>query len=357
MLGIVRLYHDSYGNNMGSRTFCQLSKYFGGVLITDNKKIKQLKEFPQITHSDAIKNIKKFTRIMVYNSKPNMFGGVAPKHTAEVVRLILAAPEVYFYNCDPILDLQQSVPSSHEKAVPGLTRAINRMLYNSIKLDRTNTDLTLFLAAQIDKSIIDWKNGPEKKWTACYFGNARQKYRQDQIFELLNPLPSRLIIGHEHEHFAWFDYTPNFYETLSTAWVTPIIGDKKMHYETGIPSVRPYETWHTTTVGLLDHRFKVEGLDDRFYFKTPEEFHLKAMHISKNPALYQQMIGIQQLLLKKLKKKYKDARYDWKAIRIEKEKKKKEQNKIAKQQHQEKLKETKNRLQKQGIIKTKKKYA
>lgn len=354
MLGIVRLYHDSYGNNMGSKTFCQLSKYFGGVLITDNKKIKQLKEFPQISHQDAIKNIKKFTRLMVYNSKPNMFGGVAPKHTAEVVRLILAAPEVYFYNCDPILDLQQSVPTSHEKEVPGLTRAINRMLYQSIRLDRTNTDLTLFLAAQIDKPIISIKDGPKKYWSACYFGNSRQKYRQDQVFELLNPLPTRLIIGHEHEHFAWFDYTPNFYETLSTAWVTPIIGDKKMHYETGIPSVRLYETWHTTTVGLLDSRFKVDGLDSRFYFDNPQDFQNKCLFIKNNPALYQQMIGIQQGLLKKLKKKYKNAKYDWKAIRKEKEKKKAIEQKQEEAIKLIKVNKAKNRLIESNIIKPRK---
>src|SRR5690349_5470566 len=105
MIAIVRLYQDSYGENMGSRTFCQLSKYFNGILVTNNKKIQELTEFKQITHEEAITNIKKFTKLIVYNTKPNMFGGVAPKHAAEVVRLIQIVPEIYFYNCDPILDL------------------------------------------------------------------------------------------------------------------------------------------------------------------------------------------------------------------------------------------------------------
>src|SRR5687767_7071509 len=113
MIGIVRIYHDSYGANMGSRTFCQLSEYFGGVLITDNKKINALEKYKTLSHSEALLNIKKFTKLIVYNSKPNMFGGQAPKFAADVVRLILAVPNLYFYNCDPILDLQLGVPSSH----------------------------------------------------------------------------------------------------------------------------------------------------------------------------------------------------------------------------------------------------
>lgn len=351
MLGIVRLYNDSYGKNMGSRTFCQLSKYFGGVLITDNKKIRELTEFRSITHREALDNVKKFTKLLVYNTKPNMFGGIAPKNTPAVVRLIKAVPDVYFYNCDPILDLQLSVPSSHEKAVPGLTSAINKMIHFSKRLDRTNTDLTKFLAGKLKDKIVPLP-GPKKQWIGCYFGNARQPERQKQVFQLLNPLKSRLIIGHEHEHFAWFDYTPDFYNTLSTAWVTPIIGDKKLHYETGIPSLRLYEACCSTAVVLIDGRFKrEEGLDERFYFDTPEEFHKKAKMISENRDLYFEMVGKQQRFVISIIKQYGNKVFSWKKVKKAKEQKEKEVKKERRMKKDLQVAKAKKRLIERQVIK------
>src|SRR5215216_4345553 len=261
MLGIVRIYQDAYGDNMGARTFCHLQHYFGGVLITNNKKIHALEEYRSITFEDAIENRKKFTKLMVYNSKPNMFGGVAPKHMPHVIRLILSVKDLYFYNCDPMLDLQISVPDSHERVAPGLSRAIERLNFAGVKLNRTNTDLTFFLAAQIKREPIK-HNEVVKDFTGVYFGNYRNDRRAEQVKSLLEPLKSQLIIGHEHPDFPWFYYTPDFYKTMSRAYVTPIIGDSKLHYETGIPSLRLYETWHTTTIGLIDSRLNFDvGLD------------------------------------------------------------------------------------------------
>lgn len=348
MIAIVRLYQDSYGENMGSRTFCQLSKFFNGILVTDNKKIQQLKEFKQITHAEAISNIKKFTKLIVYNTKPNMFGGVAPKHCAEVVRLILGINEIYFYNCDPILDLQNSVPSSHEKAVPGLTSAINKIIQRGVKLSRVNTHLTKFLASQLSEHIVTEKI--EKEFTACYFGNARQPYRQEQVKELLSGLKS-LIIGHEHEDFAWFNYTANFYNLLSMAWVTPIIGDKKLHYETGIPSLRLYEACCSTSIVLIDRRFTEDlGLPDDFYFADAVEFQKKSIQISTDLHKYEWMLQTQRKLLKKIIRQFKNKRFNWKTIAVKKKKENKQRIKHVKTLKKNEINLAKQRLIKKGLL-------
>lgn len=353
MIAIVRLYQDSYGENMGSRTFCLLSKYFGGVLVTDNKKIKALTEFKQLTHAEAISNIKKFTKVIVYNTKPNMFGGVAPKHAAEVVRLIRAIPEVYFYNCDPILDLQNSVPSSHEAAVPGLTAAINKITNFGVKLSRVNTDLTLFLAAQLGDRIKNYDS--KKEFIGCYFGNLRQPYRQEQVKELLAPLKSQLIIGHEHEDFPWFNYTANFYEFLSMAYVTPIIGDKKLHYETGIPSLRLYEACCSTAIVLIDSRFSSPLFDDRFFFKDVQEFVEKANKISTDKSLYDSMLKHQREVVKKIIRKFKNKKFNWGKVLSQKNKVLKLRTKEAALNKKNIIDAAKQRLIDKGIMKPKRK--
>lgn len=353
MVGIVRIYQDSYGNNMGARTFCQLSRYFGGVLITDNKKIKEL-PFKQITHDEAILNIKKFTKIIVYNTKPNMFGGEAPKYAEKVVRLINAVQDVFYYNCDPILDLPKSVPASHEKNVPGLTRAIAKLNNFGTILSRKNCDLTKFLTAQIEQPIIKLKEGPKKQWSACYFGDSRGEERQKQVKELLMPFKNRLIIGHEHEIFPWFDYTKDFYKFLSTAWTSPVIGDKKLHYETGIPSIRLYEIWHTTTVALIDSRFQVEGLSEAFFFSSPAEYAKRTREIMKSKKLYEAMITQQQQLLKKIKKKFKNAKFNWKEVAKNKSAKMKERQQMIKELQDSKKNSARLRLEQLGLRKPKK---
>jgi hypothetical protein len=354
MVGIVRIYQDSYGNNMGARTFCQLSKYFGGVLITDNKKIQEL-DFKQITHEEALLNKAKFTKIIVYNTKPNMFGGVASRHTAYVVSLILSVKDVYYYNCDPILSCPTDVADSHEKQVPGLRQAIFK-LNKGTTLDRRNTDLTKFLAAQIQHPIMK-VGSVEKQWISVYFGNPRGHERQKQVNELFRNFNTALIIGYEHATHAWFNYTPDFYETLSSAWTTPIIGDKKMHYETGIPSIRLYEAWHTTTVALVDRRFTVPGLDDSFYFSTPQEFKDKTHLINTYPKVYKRMIEIQQKLLKKIKKQFKNKTYDWSIIRKLKAVALKERKQHTKQLKDTKINGAKQRLAAKGLIKERRKRA
>lgn len=344
MIGIVRIYQDAYGDNMGARTFCHLSKYFGGVLITNNKKIHALTEYKSITHEDAIANRKKFTKLIVYNSKPNMFGGVAPKHIGHVIRLILSVDQLYFYNCDPMLDLQISVPDSHERAAPGLSRAIERLNYAGKKLDRTNTDLTLYLAAQIQHAIVKHLE-VNKDFVGVYFGNFRNEKRAEQVNRLLTPLKSQLVIGHEHPDFPWFYYTPDFYKTMSRAYVTPIIGDAKLHYETGIPSLRLYETWHSTTIGLIDARLGFDvGLDKRFYFSTWDDFHKKAKMISENPEVYFSMLNKQYKLLKDLKKKYHKAKYNWKRVLKEKKLAAKKQRLEEKELRKKKRLKTQTRL-------------
>lgn len=351
MIAIARLYQDSYGANMGARTFCQLSKYFGGVLITDNKKIQAL-DYPQITHAEAISNIKKFTKLIIYNTKPNMFGGIAPKHTHEVVRLIMAINDVYFYNCDPILDLQLSVPNSHEIAVPGLTNAISKMIHRSTRLDRRNTDLTKHLASLLE--IYPYTE--EKKYMTCYFGNARQPYRQQQVKSLLGPFGNNaLIIGHEHEDFTWYQYTPDFYKYLSQAWTTPIIGDKKLHYETGIPSLRLYEACCSTAIALLDSRYKEPALDERFYFTTHLEFVKMTNQISKDKKLYESMLQVQRKFVKKVIRKYKGKTFDWKVIKKQKDKIIDERSKTLKAEKDNEILQAKKRLIKKGIIKPKRK--
>lgn len=316
MMAIIRLYQDSYGNNMGARTFCQLQKYFGGILVTNNKKIKALDEFTTITYPDAAKNADKFNKIMVYNTKPNMFGGVPADHMNDAIKLIMKAKELYYYNCDPILDLPKGVAESHEEACPGLTECIRKLNMEATMLSRKNTDFTKFMAANIPRPFIDLP-GPEKEFDACYFGNSRQGEREKQVLALLSPLKS-LIIGHEHEKFAWFEYTPDFYNLLSLAWTTPVIGDQKLHYETGIPSLRLYEAWHTTTITLIDSRFTEPLLDSRFFFKDYEEFHNKTKQIASDKELYKEMLSVQRLALKKLKKKYSGIGFDWEILKKEK---------------------------------------
>lgn len=313
MIGIIRIYQDAYGNNMGARTFCHLSKYFGGVLITDNKKIHALKEYRSITYEEALANRSKFTKLLVYNTKPNMFGGVAAKHTPSAVRLIEAVPDVFYVNCDPILHLPKDVADSHERQVPGLRKAIYKLNNHGTILDRTNTDLTLFLAANTGRPIL---KRTVKKYDSCYFGDPRGPERQKQVQELLSTVRHPLIIGHEHAKFPWFYYTPDFYDRLNEAWTSPVIGDSKLHYETGIPSLRLYEIWHTSCISLIDRRFtKVEGLDESFFFSNADEFMQKTKIISETPECYEKMLNKQKLLLKKLKRKYEDAIFDWSQVR------------------------------------------
>lgn len=351
MVGILRLYQDSYGANMGARTFCLLSEYFGGVIITDNKKIRGL-PFNQITYAEALANKAKFTKLIVYNTKPNMFGGVAAKHTASAVRLILSIKDVYYFNCDPILDLPKGVADSHEKQCPGLREAIFK-LNQGTHLSRKNTDLTKFLAAQIARKPHKLDKVVRKDFVGCYFGDPRGNERQKQVKALLKPLKSALIIGHEHEDFAWFYYTPDFYDLIDMAYVTPIIGDQKLHYETGIPSIRLYEVWHTSTVALVDRRFNVDGLDDSFYFSTPEEFHAKAKLISENPELWEKMISTQLRLLRNIKHTYAIKTFDWASLKRKRLKEEKQRHKLVKEIKQKPVEAAKQRLIDKGILKPK----
>lgn len=353
MVGILRIYQDSYGNNMGARTFCLLSHYFGGVLITNNKKIHALEDFKSIRFDEALNNKDKFTKIIVYNTKPNMFGGEAPEHIHAAIRLILHVKDVYYMNCDPILECPKSVPSSHELNAPGLTRAIAKINNHGTILSRKNCDLTKFLAARIEQPIIKLKDGPEKKWTACYFGDARKEERQRQVKELLCQFTNKCIIGHEHPDFAWYNYTPDFYTLLSTAWTTPIIGDKKMHYETGIPSIRLYEVWHTTTVGLIDERFRVEGLSKAFFFKDAFDYRKKVKMILDDPKLYEAMINEQQRHLRKLKKQWRNKKFSWKVIRQNKSKVMEERKELVKGLKKQRRDLAILRLEQSGIVKKK----
>jgi hypothetical protein len=316
MMAIIRLYQDSYGNNMGARTFCQLQKYFGGVLITDNKKIKSLEGFQTLSYGEAAKNADKFNKVMVYNTKPNMFGGVPADHMNDAIKLIMKAKELYYYNCDPILHLPKGVAESHEIACPGLSECVRKLNMEATILSRKNTDFTKYMAANIQRPIIE---GVEKEFTTCYFGNSRQGEREKQVLQLLSPLKS-LIIGHEHEKFAWFSYTPDFYSLLSMAWTTPIIGDKELHYETGIPSLRLYEAWHSTAITLVDSRFNEPLLDSRFFFKDAEEFHNKSNQLATDKELYNGMLKVQRLALKKMKKKFDGIQFNWGTLKKSKEK-------------------------------------
>ena len=344
MMAIIRLYQDSYGNNMGARTFCQLQKYFGGILVTNNKKIKALEEFTSITYADAAKNADKLNVVMVYNTKPNMFGGVPADHMNDAIKLIMKAKELYYYNCDPILDLPKGVAESHEEACPGLTECIRKLNMEATMLSRKNTEFTKFMAANIKRPFID-SPGPEKEFETCYFGNSRQGEREKQVLALLSPLKS-LVIGHEHEKFAWFEYTPDFYQLLSMAWTTPIIGDQKLHYETGIPSLRLYEAWHTTAITLVDRRFNEPLLDDRFFFTDYEDFHNKTKMISTNQELYNSMLGAQRLALKKLKKKYTGIGFDWDQLRLQKSKVIQARTQEIKERKKEQVEAAKKRLNK-----------
>lgn len=346
MIGIIRIYQDAYGPNMGARTFCQLSQYFGGVLITDNKKIHALEEFKSIRYDEAVANKAKFTKLIVYNTKPNMFGGVPAKHTAMAVQLILTVQDVYYYNCDPILHLPSDVADSHEAQVPGLRKAIYKLNQHGTILDRTNTDLTKFLAARIRLKPLPVV---EKKYSACYFGDARGTERQKQVKALFRNWTSCLIIGHEHPDYPWHYYTPDFYHTLNQALVSPVIGDQRLHYETGIPSIRLYEIWHTSAIGLVDRRFNVEGLTDSFYFKDTDEFREKCRIIYSNPEVYEKMLGIQRKLLRKIKKKYANATYDWRTVLKKKAAAVKERHEHVRKLKDDKISNALKRLEALGI--------
>ena len=110
-----------------------------------------------------------------------------------------------------------------------------------------------------------------------------------------------------------------------------------------------YEIWHTTTIGLLDSRFNEPLLDDRFYFTSPEDYQKKTIEIANNPELYNSMLKVQRIALRKLKKRYAGIRFDWKAIRKAKEKKEKFEKKQVKLEKEKTREKAKAKLLKRGI--------
>lgn len=326
MVGIIRLYNDSYGNE-DSRIYCQLSKYFDGILITDNKAIHKLEKYDCITFNDAINNIAKFNKLIVYNSRPTEYGG---SFAYLATRLILEIEQLYLFSSD-----NSNLHKYPTQSVINIEKAVNRL--NSYAIRLNYTDFIHYYGA----SHTVLKRLPEKKeWYTCYFGDLERPENLERLNNHFKTLTKKFVIGYEHEEYPWFDFRKDYLEKVCLAYTIPIFSNSRDIL---------YQIWHTNTVALVNSEFKVEGLDESFYFSNPEEFHAKALIISTQEIAYARMLKIQRNLLTKLKQKYGKTTFKWSSILKQKKAEELERRKLIDGMKQKQVESAKKRLTAHGI--------
>lgn len=302
MVGIIRLYNDSYGSEE-SKIYCELQKYFKGILITNNRKILESKHYKSISYSDALNNIEKFNKLIVVDSYDETNN---TKSVPQAIRLILEVEQLYFFSSGE--STLQKLFLEHK---PNIDKAVYRLNNFSIRLN--NTDFIKYYGA-VERQI----KKQEKKFDVCYCGpwtNGRLPF----IKEMFKDIKSKVMIGFEHPQFPWFYKTNNYLNYVTLCKTIAILYND-------IEEV--YKAWHADTITLLDGNvFKMNGLDDSFYFKTADELHAKVLIIANQEPAYKRMLSVQRRQLTKLKRQYGKSTFNWNIVL--KQKKEAEQQKQA----------------------------
>jgi hypothetical protein len=280
MVGIIRLYNDSYGSEE-SKIFCELQRYFKGVLITNNKRILDLKQFKSISYTDALNNIDKFNKLIVVDCWEE---GSNTRSVPQAIRLILEIEQLYFFSSGS--STLQKLFLEHK---PSIDKAVHRLNNFSIKLN--NTDFVKYYGSLERKIHKDFQ---VKKFDTCYCGPFTNG-RLPSIKDYFQDIKSKVIIGYEHPKFPWFD-KDNHYLNYIALCRTIVITHNDIE--------EVYKAWHANTITLLDSNVTVKGLDESFYFKTKEELRAKIILINKEPLAYKRMLSVQRKLLSQLKRQH-----------------------------------------------------
>lgn len=293
-VGVARLCQDSLGNNIGGFLFEAMGRFMRAPIITNNAKFKELSD--NVVTIDEVTHVE--TLIMV-NPYINFFGGKVPKTMDKIVKLILTADRVVVYITDPKL-----MPKPWSRGnVKGLDKAMDRLI-NAEYLFNYQTDFLKFYYATKKIPLLD---ATHKAYDVVYFGNRRSNKRQEQLNQYLNQVDEDkvLIVGWEHEKYDNYPYSKDFFKYINLAWVTPIIGDEKIHYSKHTKTTRLYEPWFTTTIGLVDSRFGFEYPKD--LITSPQTFDEDFQRIKRNHSLY---VSKQRKMLAEMQSQYKNIWFD-----------------------------------------------
>lgn len=304
--GVARLCQDSLGNNIGGFLFEAMGRYMRVPLITNNPKFNALN-----SNTVTIDEVTQVDELIMVNPYINFFGGKVPKTLPHMIDLILNAKRVIVYITDPKL-----MPKIGEyKKVKKLDKAMERLV-NAEYVFNYQTDFLKFYYATKKVPLINSdytleKEG-DKAYDVVYFGNRRSNKRQAQLNSYLNQVKQDrvLIVGWDHEWYDSMPYSKDFFKSINKAWVTPIIGDEKIHYSKHTRTTRLYESWFTTTIGLVDSRFGFEYPKE--LITSPKTFVDDMERVKDNHEKYFKM---QRNMLSELKSEFKDVYFNLKTMK------------------------------------------